>query len=191
MKTNDSNYKNVLKSNIILFLSYGILTGFIFSIIIIFIKYALSDITNLFLSITLSLICSILIYCLLHFVCISSNIETFKKISLYPKNIPEFTKKMNLFFILCVIFSVVICIGYLMLDNFIFLNAVNHIHNKYDFISQDLANNISNQIMIEYHNSFLSKVSSTIIIELSLVITFFSLIPYQKKLLKKYNKAQN
>lgn len=189
MEAKETNYKEVLKSNIILFLSYSILIGFIFILSVFIIKNTLHDISNTFLSITLSLISGILIFNLLHFISKSSTLESLKKMTLNEENSNEFTKKMNLFFMVCILLSIFICIGYLVIDSFIYKSAIDQSYEKYEYISTEFADKVVNLIHEEYQNSFLCKISSTIIIEISLIISFLSLIPYEKKLLSKFNKV--
>lgn len=191
METNEINYKNILKSTITLFLSYGILVGFIFITLILTIKYALEDMASTSLSITLSLITGILLFYLLRFVCKSSTIESFKKVKLSKENQTRFLQKMNLLFTICIIASILICLGYLFINNMLFSNAIAQAHQKYEFISSEFTNDVILRINEEYQSSLAGRVSSTVIIELSLAISFFSLIPYQKKLLEKYNKNTN
>ena len=45
-----------------------------------------------------------------------------------------------------------------------------------------------NYLETEHHASIFGKIYSLIIIEISTVISFMSLIPYQKKVLEKFNK---
>lgn len=189
METKETNYKSILKSNIISFLSYGILIGFIFLLLAIIIKCALHDISNPFLSITLSLIGGIFIFYLSHFICKSSTIESLKKVKIPEENEKYFLQKMNLFFMICIILSILICISYLLINTLTFSNAIALAYEKYEFISSDFADQVVNKIMEEYHDSLFSKICSTTIIELSFVVSFFSLIPYQRKMLDKYNKA--
>lgn len=189
MEIKETNYKTILKYNLILFLSYGILTGFIFLILVFTIKYTLQDVFTLPLSITLSLIVGILLFYLFHFICKSSTLESLKKEKLSEENSNRFLQKMNLFFTLCIVISILICIGYLFINNVLFSNSITQAYEKYEFISSDFASQIVQKINEEYQTSLPRKVCSTIILELSLVITFFSLIPYQKKMLKKYNQS--
>lgn len=188
MKPKELNYKDVLKSNIILFLSYSVLIGFIFLLVSICIQVTIRDVSRPLLSILLSLIGGILLYHILHFICKSSTLESFKKVHLDNENSHYFMKKMNLFFMICVIFSILVCLGYLLIDNFLYASAINQAYEQYDFISHDLAQRIADTIYNSHQSAFLSKLSSSIIIELSLVISFFSLIPYQRNLMLKYNK---
>ena len=47
--------------------------------------------------------------------------------------------------------------------------------------------NETNKMLAEFNESKNQTLVSTVIIELSLVVSFFSLIPYQKKLILEYN----
>lgn len=188
MEEKRTTYKEVLKNNIISFLSYTISLGFIFILLTFFVKSTLQN-TNVLLSITLSLISGILIFNLMHFIHKSSTLETFKNINLTKSDEKIFTKKMNLFFVICALISVLTCIAVLAINYFIFFNAIEQTYEKYAFISYEFADKVANYIREEYQNSSLNRLSSTIIIELSLVTSFLSLIPYQEKLLAKYKKT--
>lgn len=188
MEPKETNYKDILKTNIILFLCYSVIMTFLFIFVTIIIKYALADVSSIALSIVLSLISAILIFNLIHFICKSSMIESLREISMNKENTENFTKKMNLFFIICAIFSIIICLGYLFIDSIIFSNAIQKAYTQYNFISPEFAEKLVNNIQKNYYSTFWNKTISTIIIELSLVVSFFSLIPYQEKLLKKFNK---
>lgn len=188
MKAKETSYENILKSNIVLFLCYGMLTGFLFVMACILVKSVIQNVSSTLLSVLLALICGILIFHLLHFIAKSSTLESFKKNNLNKENSDKFIKNMNLFFVLCMIFSVVICLGYLIVDNLLYVNAINQAYEIYEFISYEFAQRIANYICVSYQNAFLRKIFFTIIVELSLVTSFFSLIPFQKKLLSKYNK---
>lgn len=177
METKETSYKKLFNLTTVKFLSYTILIGFILMLITIWVNYGLSiaNINSLPLSIALSLICGILIFYLFRFICKSSTIEAFKKDKLSVENSKIFLKRMNLFFIICAIFSVIVCLAYLLVDNYIFVNATKNFPQ------------LANILLEEYRKTFISKIFSTIIIEISLVISFFSLIPYQEKILEKYN----
>lgn len=189
MEAKEITYKNVLKSNIVLFLSYSILIGFIFLFVSIFIKITIRDVSSPILAILFSLIGGILLFNILHFICKSSTLESFRKVTLDNENTNHFIKKMNLFFVICIILSVIICLIYGIIDNLLYANAIHQAYEQYEFISHELAQRIANHIYETHQIAFLKKLSSIIIIELSLVISFLSLIPYQKKLLLKYNKS--
>ncbi len=189
METNETNYKSILKSNITLFLSYGILIGFIFLVLVLAIKYALEDISSTPLSITLSLITGIFLFYFLRFICKTSTIESLKRAKLSEENKVRFLQKMNLLFTLCIVLSIIICIGYLFINNLLFSHAIAQAYQKYEFISSEFTNQVIHRINEEYQNSLAGRVFSTIIIELSLAVSFFSLIPYQRKMLEKYNKS--
>lgn len=189
METKEKNYQSVLKTNIISFLTYGILIGFIFVLVVIIVRCALHDISNTFLTITLSLISGIIIYNLLRFVCRTSAFETFKENKLSAENTEKFIRKMNVFFMICIIVSVLICASYLFFDNWLYTNAINSVNSSYNFISEELSTKISIAILVEYHNLLPAKLCSAIIIELSFTIAFLSLMTYQKKLVEKFNET--
>ena len=188
MEPKEEKYSKIIGHNIISFLSFGMLTSFIFILITVIIKLTIHDIYNNFLSITLALICGIITYYLVHFVCRNSSIETFRKYKLNKNDISQFSKEMNLIFILCSLISVVFCISYLVFFNISYANAIQKAYEKYSQISPDFANKIVTQINIDYQLRKIGKVIFTIIYELFLVVSFISLIPYQEKLLKKFNK---
>lgn len=187
METNETSYKTFLTNTIFKFLCYGTLIGFVFLFIILFAKYSLFNTINPTLSILLSLICGIVIFGLLHFICKTSIIESFQKNTLNNEDAKMFLQKMNWFFIACIVFSIVVCLGSLILDNFIFTNAIDHAYEQYDFISSEFANRVVINILNTYNKTFLPKILSTFIILISFVISFYSLMPYSEKILKKYN----
>ena len=84
--------------------------------------------------------------------------------------------------------TIVICIGYLLVDSLIYSNAIAKAYTQYSSISKEFTDSVINIIHKEYQDSLLGKTISTIIIELSLIISFISLVPYQKKLVSKFNK---
>lgn len=188
MNAKEKNHKNIIRANILLFFTYTILILFIFSLIVFWVKYALAGFHNELLSICLSLMSSIIIFHSIRFACKSSTIDNLKKSKLDQEGSELFLKRMNLLFVLCIIGSVLFCLSYLVLDRISLENTINQIYEKYSVISYKLVNRLTNYVIIEYKASFFSKLYSIIIIESGFVISFLSLIPYQKKVLEKYNK---
>ena len=188
MNAKEKNYKNIIRANILLFFTYTIMILFIFSLIVFWIKYALTGFHNEILSICLSLMGSIIIFHSIRFACKSSTIDNLKKSKLDKEGSEFFLKRMNLTFVLCIIGSVLFCLSYLILDRLSIENTINQIYIKYSVVSTELVNKLINYVVAEYKASFFSKLYSIIIIELGFVISFLSLVPYQKKILQKYNK---
>ena len=188
MGTKETNNKDIIRSTAILFLTYTTLITFIFSLIVFWVKHALSEIHNDLLTICLSLISAILIYHLLHFACKSSSIEFLRKSKLDKSGSEKFLKRMNLVFVLCIIVSIVYCMAYIVLDRIIIVQKINEIYDTYSPYSTQLTNSMIKHIETEYNFSVFSKLYTTLIIEISLVVSFISLVPYQKKILEKYNK---
>lgn len=188
MNSKEKNYTNIIRANILLFFTYTIIILFTFSLIVFWVKYALHGVHNEILSVCLSLMSSILIFHSIRFACKSSTIDNLKKSKLDQKNSELFLKRMNLLFVLCIIGSVLFCISYFVLDKLSIENTINQIYEKYSAFSTELVNKLIDYVISEYEASFFSKLYSIIIIELGFVISFLSLIPYQKKILEKYNK---
>jgi len=189
METKEINYKKVINSNIVSFLSYGILTGFIFILLVIIAKCAVYKIYNTALSISLGLIGSIIIFFLVRFVCRSSSYETLKKSKIANEYCNKFLSNMNLVFILCIIISILIFIGYIIVNVNLYLVAIDDAYSQYGIVSADFTNRVVNNIREEYYLTIQTKFLSYTIMELSLVTSFLTLIPYQKELLEKYNKS--
>ena len=187
MNTKETTYQKALVTNLVLFVRYGCFIGFAFGVLVIIIKCLFINISSTPISVTLSLISSILIYYLLHFVCKISVVETFQKLKLDRKNEEILAKKMNAFFLFCIIISICFCLGTLLSESWMSIMAIN---KAYESVPADLANEIANQIMIDYENNITSKICSTIIIQSSLVVSFFSIIHRYPKLVKEYNKAE-
>lgn len=188
MDAKEKNYKAIIHSTIAMFLAHTTIILFIFSLTVFWIKFALKGFHNDLLTVCLSLIAAILIYHSMHFACQSSTIENLKQSKLDQKGANIFLKKMNLVFVLCMLGSILFCLSYFILDRITIVNTINQTYEQYSFVSQELTNKLVDYIGAEYHASFFSKIYSTLIVELSFVISCLSLIPYQKKILEKYNK---
>lgn len=188
MKAKEKNYKEIIISTIVHFLTYTIIIIFLFSLITFWVKHALKGVHNDLLTVCLSLISAILIYHSLHFACKSSTIENLKNSKLDKNSSELFLKRMNLLFVLCVLGSILFSLSYIILDKIAFMNSINQVYDQYYVVSSELADKLINYLETEHHASIFGKIYSLIIIEISTVISFMSLIPYQKKVLEKFNK---
>lgn len=184
----EKDYKKILNNNITQFLSYTVLFTFVFVVITLFLKYAAQDINNPYLSASLSVIGAILIFNILHFICKSSTLDSFKDATLRKEDEKKFLQKMNLFFVICIFISITLSIGYIILDKTIYMYAISQAYSTYSIISDSLTADVIANIHNMYQKSLACKTISTIIIELSLVTSFISLIHYQENVLKKFNK---
>ena len=188
MKSKEKNYKEIIISTIVHFLAYTAIIIFLFSLVTFWVKHALKGIHNDLLSVCLSLISAILIYHSLHFACKSSTIENLKHSKLDKTSSELFLKRMNLLFVFCILGSILFCLSYVLLEKITFINSINQVYYQYGSLSPELADKLINYIETEHQASVFGKIYSLIIIEMSTVISFMSLIPYQKKVLEKFNK---
>ena len=95
---------------------------------------------------------------------------------------------MNLFFLVCIIIAVIVsnCLLILKLSNE--RKSINIASEQYSTVfSDDFTHNLTNEMLADYNETKNQTLVSAVIIELSLVLSFFSLIPYQKKMISLYN----
>ena len=133
MNAKEKNYKDIIRSNILMFFTYTVLILFIFSLVLFWVRYALTGIHNDLLTICLSLIAAILIYHSLHFACKSSTIENLKNSKLNKEGSEIFLKRMNLLFVLCIIGSVLFSLSYIVLDRMSLINVIHQTYERYSF----------------------------------------------------------
>lgn len=193
----ENNKKNIspktaVKGLINGFVAYGILIIFIFLSIVIFVAWLINNNKNAVnydvLKYSLPAIASILIFFLIRCVCKLSTFDLFKKCQIEKEQIEAVSTKMNLFFICSVVFSVCIIIFYLLTRfNNSLITIEKNIDNYYSIYSEDLAEFKTNEILKDFELEKSDVLIQTLIIELGLLSGLFSLIPEQKKLIKKYN----
>ena len=196
MKEKDLQEKKVISSKTAIkglingFVAYGILVIFIFLSIIISVAWVINNNKNTInynvLKYSLPAIASILIFFLIRCICKLSTFDLFKKCKIEDNQIETVSTKMNLFFICVIIFSVCIIIFYL-LTRFNNTLITLEINNYYSIYSEDFAEFKSNEILQNFDTEKSDVLIQTLIIEIGLLLGLFSLIPEQKKLIKKYN----
>ena len=191
--------KTAIKAIITGFVSYGILISFIFAILIILLAYLSNKFTlstNLFCKILASLAFSFLLYFTIRLICKLSNIDLLRKCKFDKKQEVFACKRLNLFYLLCALFFILLIISSLIVRFNTQLSQIEYNYqSKLIDVSQDdynLAINYAedykkNALNNYYENREITLIISTII-ELGLVLSFISLIPYQKELLDIYNK---
>ena len=54
--------------------------------------------------------------------------------------------------------------------------------------SEQFADQLTNQMIKDFQEEKANTIISTIILEIGMVFSYFSLIPYQKKLIERYNE---
>ena len=95
---------------------------------------------------------------------------------------------MNLFFLICIILLVILSNCLLVLKLYNTRKSIDVVSETYNQVfSDNFTQFLTNKMLAEFNESKNQTLVSTVIIELSLVVSFFSLIPYQKKLILEYN----
>lgn len=182
------NAKQCIKSIVIGFISYSIIGLFLCTFLSLVINVLLIHYNNIALTIIISFIESIFLYSIIHGICRLSTYDVFKKCKANPSNINNITKKMNLFFVICAILAVVISIIILIFKLDYLYSQIQLSKLQYSQVfSESFTNTLTNDMLENYNKQKTSNIISSVIIELSLIISIFSLIPYQRKMLNTYN----
>lgn len=174
------------------YIAYGILLGFVVFIIGIAINWILSVLPYVnykVLSVTIPLMGVILLYFVLRSICKLSIYDVFKKCKTNPSNLPRIISRMNLFVLLCVVFFVVSSISMLIINFNNQEQSINIATQQYRSIhSPEFVSTLRHEMLIEFNETKANMMISTIIMELGIVVSCFSIIPLQKKLINKYNE---
>lgn len=195
MEKKEISARTTVKAIITGFVSYGIIANFLCLLILAIANYFLSSLSGSFtngLYITVPLIAIIFVYFIVHGICRISTYDTFKKCKTNPENYKKIIKYLNIFFILCIILSIVIFLGLLYLNLKYQIKSIelSVLQYKQSF-SQDFINYLKSEMINSYNISKSNAITSTIILEIGFMISFISLIPYQKKMILKYNEFEN
>lgn len=183
------NVKTSVKAIITGFVAYGIICAFICFFLSVVIDILLTEFNNFKLAILVPIAGSIFLYYIIHGLCRISTYDVFKKCKTNPDNIDSISKKMNLFFIFCIIFILIISIIFLVFKLDSLYTQVEISKLQYDQVfSKDFSNQLISEELEKYNSEKTYTIISTIIIELGLFISILSLIPFQKKMIKEYNK---
>lgn len=192
MEKNDINATTTVRHIITRFVSYSIITGFICFVILIVINNLLSNfvgVSSRGLYITLPLMAIILIYAIIHCICKLSTYDTFKKAKTNPDNYKKIVKYLNIFFIACIILSIFVFLELLYLNLSIQTKTIEYSILKYKLVFSDehvasLAKDMTNS----YNFSKTNLTISTVILVIGVAVSILSLIPYQRKMILRYNE---
>ena len=192
MNKKEINSKIAIKSIINGFVSYGIICMFICLLILaicnnILKSFSSKPITSLY--ITLPLMAIIIIYFIIHFICKLSTYDVFKKCKTNPTNYKEISKYLNIFFIICIAISIVLFLSLLFLILQYQTKSIELAELQYkEVFSIEHINNLKSEMIHTYNQSKTNLIISTVILEIGISISFLSLIPYQRKMILKYNE---
>lgn len=191
MEKKEISLKTATRAIITGFISYGILIGFICFIVL----YNLNAYFNIFtsknikLTILIPLLCSILLLLILRFICRLSTFDVFKKCYTKQENVPKIYKKMNIFFSV-LLFSIFI---FMLINLFITLyNMQMSIYTTASIQSQVFSENFNELLTIKmFEESSIERfhlIVRTILYEIGIIVSFVALVPFQKRMILKYNK---
>lgn len=191
MEKKDISSRTTVKAIITGFISYGVLITFLFLVLFALGNYFIKNLpgnNTESLYITLPLIAIILIFFVVRLVCKLSTYDVFKKCVTDPKNYPTITRNLEIFFVACIICSIVIFLGLLYLNLEFQIQTIDYSVLQYKTIfSEEHTRQLRSEMMDLYDASKANLIKSTVILEIGFTISFLSLIPYQRDMITKYN----
>ena len=191
MEKKEISARTTVKAIITGFVSYGIIINFLCLLIIAIGNYFLKNVpgsTARGLYITLPLMAVIIIYFIIHIICRLSTYDVFKKCKTNTDNYKNIIKYINIFFIVCIFLSIILFLGLLNLNLQYQAKSIDYAVLKYNEIfSVEHTNQLKEEMLSTFNSSKENLTTSTIILELGFAISFLSLIPYQRKMILKYN----
>lgn len=192
MEKKEINSRTVVKAIITGFVSYGIIINFICLLIFAIVNYFLKNISGSSakgLYITLPLMAVICIYLIIHLICKLSTYDVFKKCKTNPENYKTIIKYLNIFFLVCIVLFIVLFLGLLYLNLDYQTKSIDYAVLKYNQIfSQEHTAQLESEMISTFNDSKENLTLSTIILGIGFTISFLSLIPYQRKMILKYNE---
>lgn len=190
----DIGTKTVVNQIIKGFVSYTILVGFICFIILFVINNLLSNFSGTStrgLYITLPLIAIILLYFIIHGICKLSTYDVFKNSKTNPNNYKKIVKYLNIFFVICIVLSICVFLELLYLNLSYQTKTIEYSILKYKIVfSDEHVSELANDMINSYNFSKTNLVISTVILVIGLSVSILSLIPYQRKMILKYNNYE-
>lgn len=175
------------------YVSYGILISFIIFVISLFINWCISLISNgngRAITTIISLIEVVFLYAIVRGVCKLSIHDVFKKCKTNPENLSKISTRLNLFIMIIIAVFVVGSIGILMINLNNQEKSIIVSSYQYKTIhSEEFAAKLTNEMLTQYQEEKITAIISTVIIELGMVVSLFSVIPLQKKLIEQENEV--
>lgn len=174
------------------YIAYGVLVGFIVFMVGLAVNWVVSQIPNAnhrVLSITLPILGVFFLYYIMHGICKLSIYDVFSKCKTEAEGLEKIYTRLNLFLLIFIAVSVVCVVGLLTMNLNSQRRSIVVASYKYSTIhSQEFTTELTNEMLENYQEQRQNSIISTIILELGIVMTTFSLIPYQKKLIEEYNE---
>lgn len=174
------------------YIAYGILIGFIVAAVVFVVNWTIGQmpyVDHRTLSITLPVLGICLLYFIIHGVCKLSIYDVFKECKTNPGRMERILTRLNLFILICVAFSVIAIVSTLILSFNSEKRDIAIASYQYRTVhSEQFADQLTNQMIKDFQEEKANTIIATIILEIGMVFSYFSLIPYQKKLIERYNE---
>ena len=192
MEKKEISSRTTIKAIITGFVSYGVITVFICLLLLAVANHFLRDVSTSTINglyITLPMMASLVIFLLAQLLCKLSTYDVFKKCKTNPDNYKRIFKFLTLFFIICIVLSIVIFLSLLHLNLQFQSKTIEYTVLKYrEIFSDEHTQMLQNEMTETFNNSKINLIRSTVILEIGFTISFLSLIPYQIKMIRKYNE---
>lgn len=192
MDKKEISCKTTIKAIITGFVSYGVITIFICLLLLAVANHFLGNIVTQNVNglyITLPLMASLIMYLLAGLLCKLSTYDVFKKCKTNPDNYKKIFKFLTLFFVICIILSIVLFLTLLYLNLQFQAKTIEYTVLKYrEIFSAEHTKMLQEEMVELYNTSKINLIRSTVILEIGFTISFLSLIPYQIKMIRKYNE---
>lgn len=193
MEKKEISVRTSVKAIITGFVAYGIILLFLCLLASLFSGAIINSIENInkpLIFTIITVIETIILFFLIRTLCKLSTFDVFKKCTTNPENVDPISKKLTVFFIICAIFFVFVSIFFSIIRNNNEYKSIEIVKMQYSQVfSDDFTEQLTNNILKEFEQEKQISLISTIIVDLGLVISFISLIPYQKEILKKYTNV--
>lgn len=192
MEKKEISCRTTIKAIITGFVSYGVIVIFVCLLLLAIANHFLGNIVTSNISglyITLPLMASLIIYLIAQLLCKLSTYDVFKKCKTNPDNYKRIFKFLTIFFVVCIILSIVLFLSLLHLNLKFQEKTIEYTVLKYkEIFSAEHTEMLREEMVNQYNISKVNLVRSTVILEIGVAISFLGLIPYQIKMIKKYNE---
>lgn len=176
------------------FISYGFIFAFIIFMSIAFFNWATQGFNfknDLTATISTTVLCAIILYFGILFLCRLSTFDVLKKCKLDKEKVQNINKKMTIFFITCAILSFFVCLlivttRYQNSTMDLETSATNY-YNAFKDDNIEIANTFTNELINEFKDEWSRFAISISILEGTILFSCFYLIIYQKKMILLYN----
>ncbi len=184
--------KTAVKALINGFIAYGVLIIFLFLAIVVFVSWQINQYKDYVdydtLKYSLPILAAFLSFFLVRLICRLSTYDLFKKCRVNKEDVDKISMRMNLFFIGCVVFSVVLILIILTVrfnNQKININQSREIY--YTQYSESFAEYLTLEMISDFQMDRATTLIQTIIVEFGLLFGLFALTGTQKTFINRYN----